>query len=1262
MANQSGAAGTPTRTDAFSVLGRFVVRAPWLMIAAWVVVVGVLAVAFPPLTKVVESQTVRPLPPKDMAAAEQMAKDFGESAQNVLVVVLTDNRGLRPGDEDAYRKLAATLRGDSNDVTGVQDVSTTPALRPMMVSADNKALYMAVNLRAPPGSPESSRAYQRITEIAKRSTAGSPLIADVTGQAAMVGDLSIVSTRDMHRIEIATALLVLVILLVIYRRLVTVLLPLITIGVSVASAQGVVSALTQLGLGVSAATIALMTAMIVGAGTDYAVFLISRYHEYIRSGIDSDLAVQQALSSIGKVIAASAATVVVTFCGMVFTRLPAFTSVGPALAVSIGIAFLAAVTLLPAILVLAGRRGWVTPRRALTGRLWRRSAVQIVRRPKAHLLISLSVLIALAACAAFLRPTFDDRLQLPQSAQSNVGFSTMENHFSTSTLLPQYIYVRAPQDLRTSRVLADLDQMAQRVSQLPNIAAVRGITRPTGQPLDQTKLSFQAGEVGTNLENASTRISDRTTDLDALTSGADKLAASLAEVRDQIRSASGSMTELTATLNQVQQQLATAAQLLDTIRGLANTNGSVLTLAASVGDSAGPMIDALNNSRQCSADPVCSAGRSNLEGLVQARNNGTLDTAQRATAQNVQSTVQHLSTLLATAGGSLRAPGINSPAGVPQRIAQMQEGADALADGSQRLDQGVRVLVDQTKQMGLGMNQAADLLLSMKRDASQTSMAGMYIPPKVLTSDDFNNAAKMFISPDGHSVRYVVETKFNPFSPAAMDQVKSILNTVRGAQPNTSLSDAEISVVGPTAMYSAIRSYYDDDVRLIVMMTLLVVFAILVLLLRAIVAPLYLIASVVISFLSAVGVGVVFFQFVLHQAIYWNVQATAFIVLVAVGADYNLLLITRIREESGSGIRSGIIRAVRSTGGVITSAGIIFAASMFGLLFGSLSTMVQTGFIIGVGLLIDTFVVRTITVPALAALIGRANWWPSKPTAAKVASSDIPIAAETSAADVGFSNVRKARSTSCLVGEAAIERAEGRSRGEAHTTQVFSGSALSPPASARGAALIKRGDYSLGAFSVWLHDLLDELDISQVTLVGQSLGGGVAMQFVHQHPDDCERLVLIGSGGLGPEVGWTPRLLSAPGAELLLPVIAPPAVVAFNRSHFSSGPPTLLIWGDNDRIIPVAHEGSEGSELLRLHDPSLSVPSVVGPLRNISRNFPICTSSPLASTAESTGSRLTKMPLRLPTSTTRNWALTQRKNWACWRLAVMSSRKISLFG
>ena len=96
------------------------------------------------------------------------------------------------------------------------------------------------------------------------------------------------------------------------------------------------------------------------------------------------------------------------------------------------------------------------------------------------------------------------------------------------------------------------------------------------------------------------------------------------------------------------------------------------------------------------------------------------------------------------------------------------------------------------------------------------------------------------------------------------------------------------------------------------------------------------------------------------------------------GADYNLLLISRIRDESPHCVRVGVIRTVGSTGGVITSAGLIFAVSMFGLVFASISTMVQAGFVIGVGILLDTFLVRTVTVPAMAAIVGRANWWPSR--------------------------------------------------------------------------------------------------------------------------------------------------------------------------------------------------------------------------------------------------------------------------------------------
>jgi pimeloyl-ACP methyl ester carboxylesterase len=198
---------------------------------------------------------------------------------------------------------------------------------------------------------------------------------------------------------------------------------------------------------------------------------------------------------------------------------------------------------------------------------------------------------------------------------------------------------------------------------------------------------------------------------------------------------------------------------------------------------------------------------------------------------------------------------------------------------------------------------------------------------------------------------------------------------------------------------------------------------------------------------------------------------------------------------------------------------------------------------------------------------------------------------------------------------------------------------VAPDLLGHGQSSKPRGDYSLGAFAVWLRDLLDELGIARVTVVGQSLGGGVAMQFAYQHRDRCDRVVLIGSGGLGPDLSWMLRLLSAPGAELVLPVLAPKpvlnagnavrswlmsaglrsprgaevwsaytslsdadtrhaflrtlrsvvdyrgqAVSALNRLHMSAQLPALLIWGDQDKIIPVshahaAHEALPGSRL-----------------------------------------------------------------------------------
>ncbi|MGV0043246.1 RND family transporter [Mycobacterium colombiense] len=1015
----SGQPGPDQSAGLFPRLGRWIARWPWLVIAVWAALVAVLSLTLPSLQEISQRHPVDMLPNDApvLVATENMTKAFHEPAsESIAVVVLSDAKGLSPADEDTYKRLAADLRADTRDVVMLQDFVSTPPLRELMTSKDRQAWILPVGLPGELSSPQSKQAYARVTGIVERTVAGTTLRANMTGPAATVADMNLTGQRDRTRIELAIVVLLFVILLVIYRNPVTMALPLIMIGVSVAVAQRLVAMVGLAGLGIANQTTIFMSGMMVGAGTDYAVFLISRYHDYLRDGLDSDQAVIRALASIGKVIAASAATVAVTFLGMIFAQLGILKSAGPVLGISVIVVFTAAVTLLPALLVLAGRRGWIAPRRDLSRRMWRRSGIQIVRKPKAHLLASVLVLAILAGCAGVAHYNYDERQVLPASAASSVGYAALDRHFPSNLIIPEYLVIQSPHDLRTPKALADLEQMAQRVSQVPGVASVRGITRPTGQSLEQARTSWQAGEVGDKLDQGSRQITDHTGDLDKLAGGANLMAGKLSDVRTQVNQAVSAVSGLVDALgflqnafggNRALAELDGAEKLVSGMRSLGDAIGANSNFVANNSEWATPVLGALDNSPMCSAEPACVNARTELQRLVTARDDGTLGkiselARQLKATQAVQSlaaTVSGLRRALSTAIGALGSLGMGTPGGMRAKINFLQQGTNTLADGSRQLADGVAQLVDQVKKMGFGLGEASAFLMGMKNDATTPAMSGFYLPAQALSyatgaggrpaalpgevqgllggtnTEQLRKFAAAFVSPDGHAVRYLIQTDFNPFSGAAMDQVSAMMSAAAGAQPNTTLADAAVSTVGLPVFVKETRDYYGHDLRLIIMMTVGVVLLILIALLRAVVAPLYLIGSVIVSYLSALGIGVIVFQFLLGGEMHWSVPGLTFVILVAVGADYNMLLISRMRDESKLGMRSGVIRTVGSTGGVITAAGLIMAASMFGLVFASLTNVIQSGFVLGAGLLLDTFLLRTVTVPAIAVLVGQANWW-----------------------------------------------------------------------------------------------------------------------------------------------------------------------------------------------------------------------------------------------------------------------------------------------
>jgi putative drug exporter of the RND superfamily len=987
-------------------LAEFVVRWPWVVIGFWVAIAVALPLTFPSLNDMAQKHPLALLPndAPSSVTARKMTEAFHESGtEDLLLVVLTDDKGLGPSDEATYRQVVDALRQDTRDVVMLQDFITTPPLRDIVTSKDHKAWVIPVGVAGELGTPRSYAAFNQISDIVTRTVGKAALKANITGPAATVADLTVAGERDRLPIELAIGVLVLLVLLVVYRNVITMLLPLITIGLSLLIAQALVAGYSQLtGSGVSNQSIVLLSAIMAGAGTDYAVFLISRYHDYLRSGEDFDQAVKRAMSSIGKVIAASAGSVGITFLMLTFARMGVFKTVGTSAAIGIGVAFLAALTLLPAILVLAGPRGWVKPRRELTAQLWRRSGIRIVRRPRLHLVASLLVLALLAGSAGLVRYNYDDRKALPASAPSSIGYAALDHHFPVNQSIPEYILIQSPHDLRTPQALADLEQMADRVSQLPNIAAISGITRPTGNVPEQFRATYQAGAIGTFLAGGSTLISDHTNDLNRLVDGAGTLAANLDEVRGQVGQLAASVQDLENTLTSTRDQYSgdtlvnevdIAAKLVDHVDSLSNEMGWNYTAAKNFFSWISPVLTALRGNPVCDADESCSATRGEFEQLVGGRDQEDLDAIndlahqlqEYPDKQALKASTDRLRNATTKLTNVLRSLGMDQPGGLQANLNTVQSGADQFASGSRQIADAVNLLVDQVKQLGGGLSEAAAFLLSLKHDAARPAMAGFNIPAQLLHLKQFQEAAKVFISPDGHSVRYFVQTKLNPFSTEAMDQVNAIIATARGAQPNTALADANISMAGYTVGLKDTRDYYEHDIRFIITVTLIVVLLTLMALLRAVVAPVYLVASVVISYFSALGIGVLVFQFLLGQHLHWSVPPLAFVVLVAVGADYNMLLVSRMRDESPDSLRYGIIRTLSSTGGVITAAGVIFAASMCGLLFSSIGTVVQGGFVIGLGILLDTFVVRTITVPAVATLIGRANWWPSRPGARRSA-------------------------------------------------------------------------------------------------------------------------------------------------------------------------------------------------------------------------------------------------------------------------------------
>jgi putative drug exporter of the RND superfamily len=905
------------------------------IILGWLAIVVLVSTSVPPLEQVATQRQVS-LSPKDapsVQAMERMGAKFKESdSDSFAMLVLESDRRLGDDAHVYYNSLIKQLRADPAHVQHIQDFWGDPLTAPGAQSTDGKAVYVQINLAGNQGTTLGDDSIKAVRDIVNRTPAPKGVTPYVTGPAAMVADMHHSGDSSLVKITVVTLLVIFTMLLLVYRSVITVVLLLIMVGIELTAARGIVAFLGYHELiGLSTFAVNLLVSLGIAAGTDYGIFFFGRYQEARQAGEDRETAFYTTYHGVAHVVLASGLTIAgATFC-LSFCRMPYFQTIGVPCAVGMLVAVAVATTLVPAVIAVGGRFGLFDPKRKIRVYGWRRVGTAIVRWPLPILAAACGIaLIGLLTLPGY-KTSYNDRLYLPHNINANAGYDAAERHFSQARLMPEVMLVEADHDMRDPTDFLVLDKLAKGIFRVPGISRVQAITRPQGTAMEHTSIPFQlsmqnAGQVQT-MKFQKARMDD-------MLKQADELEVTMNRMRHMY----GLMQKLTTTthkmVGETKEMQAVTEELRDDI--------------ANFEDTWRPVRSYFYWEKHCYDIPICFSLRSVFDAV-----DGVDEIDEKF--QVLTKDFDQLDSLM------------------PQMIAEFPPMIDSMESMRKMMltmhstMSGIFGQMDDLSNNATAMGHAFD---GAKNDDS------FYLPPEVFKNPDFKRALNNFFSPDGKAVRLIISHRGDPATPEGLARIDSIRQAAEESLKGTPLEDAKIYLAGTAATFKDWQDGAKYDLMIAGIGSLCLIFIIMLIITRSLIAALVIVGTVAISLGASFGMSVLVWQYLLGIKLHWMVLAMSVIVLLAVGSDYNLLLVSRFKEEIHAGLRTGIIRAMGGTGKVVTSAGLVFAFTMGSMVVSDLRIIGQIGTTIGLGLLFDTLVVRAFMTPSIAALLGRWFWWP----------------------------------------------------------------------------------------------------------------------------------------------------------------------------------------------------------------------------------------------------------------------------------------------
>jgi putative drug exporter of the RND superfamily len=906
------------------------------VIIGWIALIALLNVIVPQLEAVgkMRSVSMSPDDAQSVIATKRVGEVFHEYKSNSSVMIVLE--GQKPLGADAhayYDQMVKKLDADRKHVEHVQDLWSDPLTGAGAQSNDGKAAYVQIYLVGNQGEALANESVEAVQKIVASVPKPNGVKAFVTGPAALTADQNIAGDRSLQVIEAGTFLVIITMLLLVYRSVVTVLLTLTMVVLELAAARGLVAFLGYHKI-ILLSTFAtnLLVTLAIAAATDYAIFLIGRYQEARGNGSSREDAYYEMFGGTAHVVLGSGLTIAgATFC-LHFTNLPYFQTLGIPLAIGMVVVVAAALTLGPAVISVASRfRNTLEPQRTQRIRGWRKIGAVVVRWPGPILIATIALALVGLLTLPGYKTNYNDRNYLPADLPANAGYAAADRHFSQARMNPELLMIESDHDLRNSADFLVIDKIAKAIFRVSGIGRVQAITRPQGTPIEHTSIPFQISMQGVSQQMNQKYQEDQMTDMLHQATMMDSTINSMVKMQNLTKQMSDDMHVM---VQKMHSMTIDVAELRDRM--------------ADFEDFFRPIRSYFYWEKHCFDIPVCWSLRSVFDGLDGIDTMTDDIESLLPVMDNLDKLMPQLTALM------------------PEMIANMKDMKTTMLT-MYSTQKGLQDQQKESQKNSAAMGKAFD---DSKNDES------FYLPPETFKNAEFKKGMKNFISPDGHAVRFIISHQGDPMTPEGISHIDAIKHAAQEALKGTPLEGSKIYLGGTAATFKDMQDGSNYDLLIAGIASLCLIFIIMLVITRSVVASAVIVGTVLLSLGASFGLSVLIWQHLIGIELHWMVLAMSVIILLAVGADYNLLLVSRFKEEIHAGLNTGIIRSMGGTGSVVTSAGLVFAFTMMTMAVSQLTVIGQVGTTIGLGLLFDTLIVRSLMTPSIAALLGKWFWWP----------------------------------------------------------------------------------------------------------------------------------------------------------------------------------------------------------------------------------------------------------------------------------------------